>query len=428
MYWDNKYLTYIYLDQSIQKGFCSRLNGVTEHTELLTHIMKDSKRHNRSLVVTLLDLKNAFGEVHHDLIRASLKYHHLPEIFVDLFNSIYKDCAISVSANNQWTNLISIEKGVFQGDPCSPLLFNLCFNTLMRTLKKTNLANLGYIWGPKHSTNECAWLQFADVAVILSKNSSDAQSLLDIFVARCKWSGMVIRLDKCTTFGMTKRDGVFQQIESALFINQEKISAIPIGSHFVYLGKIYDFDLANERAKQVVKEKLQTMLRTTSLLRVTVQMKLKVLKTYIHSQLSFELRLYNFGSTWIEDCLDTPCANQVRDWLNMPPSGCIKEMMALPKNKCGLGIPSFLDVSEKLWLRKRYHFKNSSQPELSQVWNDSSKEHVRLDAIICEADKLSTASNILHKQQVAGKESHFLGLKISDVQDTILKILSLSWR
>ena len=164
---------------------------------------------------------------------------------------------------------------------------------------------------------------------------------------------------------MTKRDRVFQQIESALFINQEKIPAIPIGLHFVYLGKIYDFDLANERAKQVVKEKLQTMLRTTSLLRVTVQMKLKVLKTYIHSQLSFELRLYNFGSTWIEDCLDTPCANQVRYWLNMPPSGCIKEMMALPKHKCGLGIPSFLDVSEKLWLEISFQKLESTRTEPS---------------------------------------------------------------
>ena len=101
-----------YLDQDIQKGFWSRLDGVTEHTELLTHIMKDSKRHSRSLVVTLLDLKNAFGEVHHNLIRESLKYHHLPDIFVDLFNSIYSDCSISVSANNQWTDPIGIKKGV----------------------------------------------------------------------------------------------------------------------------------------------------------------------------------------------------------------------------------------------------------------------------------------------------------------------------
>ena len=109
----------------------------------------------------------------------------------------------------------------------------------------------------------------------------------------------------------------------------------------------------------------------------------------------------------------------------MPTNGCIKQMMALLKHKRGLGIPSFLDVSEKFWLRKRYHFKNSSQLELNQVWNDSSKEHVKLDAVICEADKLSKVSNILRKQQLAGKESFFLGLKMQgEAPKTILEAIT----
>ena len=223
---------------------------------------------------------------------------------------------------------------------------------------------------------------------------------------------MVIRLDKCSSFGMSKRDGVFQQIDLALFVNQEKIPSIPIGSHFIYLGKIYDFHLNNERAKEEVQHKLLKMLKTTSDLRISVHLKLKILKTYIHSQLTFELRLYNFGSTWIEDCLDMVCANQVREWLNMPPSGCVKEMLAMPKYECGLGIPSFLDVSERLWLRKRYHFKNSAQLELQQLWNDSSRDHVRLDAIISNTDKIATASSLLRKQQLAKKREHFLGLQM----------------
>ena len=104
--------------------------------------------------------------------------------------------------------------------------------------------------------------------------------------------------------------------------------------------------------------------------------------------------------------------NRVRDWLSMPPSGCISEMLALPKHKCGLGIPSFLDVAERLWLRKRFSFKNSNQRVLRQMWSESSKDHVRMDAIASESDKISTATTILHNQQMAGKEAHFLGLKM----------------
>ena len=47
-----------YLDKTKQKGFWPKQDGVTEHTEMLSHIMRDAKKHCRGLVVTLLDLKN----------------------------------------------------------------------------------------------------------------------------------------------------------------------------------------------------------------------------------------------------------------------------------------------------------------------------------------------------------------------------------
>src|SRR6218665_1346615 len=114
-----------YIDNHIQKGFWPKVDGVTEHTELLSQIILDAKRKSRGLIVTLLDLKNAFGEVHHDLIRASLNYHHLPSICTDIFNSIYHGSSIFVAVKNEWTSQLMVERGVLQGDPCSPLMFNL---------------------------------------------------------------------------------------------------------------------------------------------------------------------------------------------------------------------------------------------------------------------------------------------------------------
>ena len=113
----------------------------------MTHIITDAKRHARSVVITLLDLRNAFGEVHHNLIRSVMEYHHLPSIFRDLFDAIYTDSYVKIAVNKEWTSNLKVTKGVLQGDPCSPLLFNLCFNTLMRILREKKLENLGYIWG-----------------------------------------------------------------------------------------------------------------------------------------------------------------------------------------------------------------------------------------------------------------------------------------
>ena len=232
------------------------MDGVTDHTELLTHIMSDAKRHSRGLVITLLDLKNAFGEVQHDLIRTALVYHHVPESFVELFNSIYNGASTSFSIGAKKTRQILVNKGVLQGDPCSPLLFNMCFNTLMVTLNKPELNQLGTIWGPKESMFQCSWMQFADDAAIVSSNVSNSQQLLDIFKAWCNWAGMTIRLDKCCSFGMLKIDGQYQQFEPSIFLDHGKIPSIPIGSSFTYLGKLFNFGMKNKEAKEAMMNKL----------------------------------------------------------------------------------------------------------------------------------------------------------------------------
>jgi len=77
-----------YIETNIQKGFWPVCDGISEHTELLTHLMKDSKRHQRSITITLLDLWNASGEVFHTLIRSSLWYHHIPDGGIETFNNI----------------------------------------------------------------------------------------------------------------------------------------------------------------------------------------------------------------------------------------------------------------------------------------------------------------------------------------------------
>ena len=79
---------------------------------------------------------------------------------------------------------------------------------------------------------------------------------------------------------------------------------VPIGGTFKYLGKLYDFNLKNEQAKLLLIQKLNELLTTTSKLRVKVQLKLKILKQFVHSQLRFELKTYNFGVTWIGESLD----------------------------------------------------------------------------------------------------------------------------
>ena len=58
-----------FIENQIQKSFTSNTSGTIEHTSFMSHVVDKARIKQRSLIVTLLDLKNAFGEVNHNLIK-----------------------------------------------------------------------------------------------------------------------------------------------------------------------------------------------------------------------------------------------------------------------------------------------------------------------------------------------------------------------
>ena len=67
-----------YLEHKIQKGFLPKLSDTFDPTTQMAHVINKAPVKQRTLVITLLDLKNAFVEVHHNLIPEVIKYHHIP--------------------------------------------------------------------------------------------------------------------------------------------------------------------------------------------------------------------------------------------------------------------------------------------------------------------------------------------------------------
>ena len=80
-----------YIEQNIQKGFTPKLSGTLEHTAQMANIINKARTKQRSLIITLLDLKNAFGEVHHNLIYEVLDYPYIPDHVKNLIRSLYTD-------------------------------------------------------------------------------------------------------------------------------------------------------------------------------------------------------------------------------------------------------------------------------------------------------------------------------------------------
>ena len=108
---------------------------------MMGHIINEARLKKRSVVITLLDLKNAFREVHHHLINSVLSYHHIPQTVQLLIANLYTGFHSSIISDCFTTPAISFQRGVLQGDCFSFLLFNLCFNKFMRFIKQKNMLN-----------------------------------------------------------------------------------------------------------------------------------------------------------------------------------------------------------------------------------------------------------------------------------------------
>ena len=86
-------------------------------------------------------MSNGFGGINHNLLIDSLKIHHIHAEIIQLITSLYSDYDISILTDNSMTSPIKVQRGILQGDSLLLLLFSLIVNTLINTtkFKKANL-------------------------------------------------------------------------------------------------------------------------------------------------------------------------------------------------------------------------------------------------------------------------------------------------
>ena len=322
-----------YVEHKVQKGFAPKVSETFEHTSQMSYLINHARIKRRSLVITLLDLKNAFGKVNHSLITEVLNYHHMPEEIQKLISSLYTDFHISVITKSFATPFILVVRAVWQGDPLSPLTFNLIFNTFIRYIKSERFEQLGYRYNNILTSKH--WFQFLDDAAVVTGLESENQVLLNAFSCWCNWLNMIIRVDKCCTFGIRKIETSSIQYLPKLFVNNEIIPVTKDNENFIYLSRSFIFKMDNNYHKLELVSNTKEFLEKISSLPLHPRNKLLLYNNYVLSKPAWHLTIADFGLTWVKHNLDTLLAYFVRSWLEIPVSATI-DIVLLSKDKFGL--------------------------------------------------------------------------------------------
>ena len=308
----------------------------------MAEVINQARLKQRSLVITLLDLKNAFGEVHHNLIQEVLNYHHIPEHIKYLIRSLYTDFKTSILTYDFHTPFITVGRGILQGDCLSPLLFNLCFNTFIQHIKSEKFRQCGVynksiVNGTLFSLRPIHWFQFADDAAVISGQENENQVLLNRFTLWCQWADMIIRVDKCITFGVKKATTKSIQYQPKLFIKNQLIPRVDNGNSFKYLGRYFDFGMTNSMHKSKLTAELNKILSQIDLLPLHPKYKILLYSRHLLSKISWHFTVADLTKTWVSENLDNTVASYIRRWLEIPICGTLSNIF-LTKTKFGLNI------------------------------------------------------------------------------------------
>ena len=360
-----------FIEHNIQKGFTPNMSGTLEHTAQMANIINKARIKQRSLVslvITLLDLKNAFGEVHHNLITSVLDYLHIPKHVKLIIKSLYTDFKTSIITSEFRTPFIPVRRGVLQGNCLSPLLFNMCFNTFIQHIKTDKYRQFGF---SLQFLNPVHWFQFADDAAVISSQESENQHLLNRFSIWCQWSNMIIRVDKCSTFGIKKALTKSIQYLPKLLINKQLIPKINIGEAFQYLGRYFSFNMSDEHHKSELISLVEELMADIDSKPLHPKNKILLHSRYLLSKLSWHFTVSSVSKTWVTENIDSKVNSYIRKWLDIPISGTLSTVF-LTRNKFGLSIcpPTVKFIQCQTVLRKA--LKTSPNEAINELWKATS--------------------------------------------------------
>jgi len=375
-----------YIETYYQKGFTPKMSGTFEHIAEMENIINQSRLKQRSLVITLIDLRNAFGTVNHHLIQTVLKYHHIPENIGNIIESLYGAFHISILTNDFNTRFIKVANGVLQGDCLSPLLFNMIINTFIQSLKQEKYQTFGARvlegFGPRN------WFQFADDAAATTSLESENQLLVNLFSRWCNWADMLIRPDKCHTFGMRKSNTKSIQYSPKVYINNVLVKSLKKEESFLYLGRYFDFSMSDQEHKNELISKLKEYMEKIDALDIHPRNRIKIYQRYILGKISWHLTVSRISTTWIKDNLDNVVSNYMRSWLEIPVNGTLK-ITTLSKRKYGL---NFINISTRFTqcqLTFRNALKNSSNKNIKKLHEVTKKgTNIQADSYLSTRDAI----------------------------------------
>ena len=334
--WEAHMICNSYLDTNIQKAFQSRIAGCEEHQLKLSSILHDANKHQRSLTIAWLDLANAYGSVNHQLIKFALSHYHASRELIALTSSLYHNQQAIITCRHWQTKAVSLQVGVFQGDPFSVAIFNTVINMLLDHVKHV-CPDAGYRFSS--SNKQVSTLQYADDTSYTASSSKKCQEMLNTTQVWLKWAQMEPKVPKCRALSLqSRRPQCNRFLNPQLTLGEEQIPFL--GDETIpFLGMPVTKLMLTTSHRESLSGRLQTLLERVDNSPITTKQKVRLYRDGICPRLAWGFRVLELPITWIERELESKANKFLKKWMSIPQGGNTK-LLYLPKADGGLALPA----------------------------------------------------------------------------------------
>jgi hypothetical protein len=154
-------------------------------------------------VIAMLDVSKAFDFVGHYHLEKCLKTTEMPSLLRNLLISLIKNNYTHIRNKKDKSDKIWFRRGVFQGSPLSPLLFNLAINCILNSISEKEVSDyFGY--NINKDMDSLSIAAFADDIVLFSNSERSMSELIKITKQQLSEIGLDINTNKSKIINIKK--------------------------------------------------------------------------------------------------------------------------------------------------------------------------------------------------------------------------------
>lgn len=272
-----------------QAGFRSREECLGQSVALY-EILHRRKVAGKATYMCFIDFRKAYDTVPHEALFYKLKRIGVRGAALAFIKALYAKSKISVRGAFGESPLVDLLRGLRQGCPMSPILFDVFINDILSGTAR---------WGvrvPGLAGIRIPGLLFADDLILLAESKEDLHSLMGAVEAWAnKWE-MSFGAAKCGVMVVGGPD--LEAREEMWTLQGQEVKVV---EEYTYLGNVFRRDLsvaamAAERAKRGAKAlaAVQPFLRSQS---IPLQFRLMVLKAIVMPSFTYGAEIWGMNET-----------------------------------------------------------------------------------------------------------------------------------